>query len=166
MNFLRGAAALNTSAGPNPDGKTPGVSLDPLTGQFTMTGNVGTVNDIQLDASDIRVLDSSGAFVRAPFIVDKDADATGESVRTSFIVYDSLGSPITADLTMVLDSKGNTGTGWRYFVDSADDTDLSANVATGLMTFDTEGPALVIASDPHHHRPCGYRRCHTPCHQP
>jgi flagellar hook protein FlgE len=65
--------------------------------------------------------------------------ATGESVRTSTVVYDSLGAPVSVDMSFVLEGKGTSGTTWRYYVDSADDTDLSPNVATGTVQFDTQG---------------------------
>src|SRR5262249_32902557 len=114
----------------------------------TVTGNTGQVNDLTIDSSDLRLLDSTGAFVRSPFTADKVASATGESVRTTFVTYDSLGSPVTADLTMVLESKRNSGTTCRYYVDSNDDSDLSPNVATGLLNFDTDGQLSTTAGVP------------------
>jgi flagellar hook protein FlgE len=148
MNFLRDALGLNTGTGPNPDGPIPGLALDPVTGNLTITGNTGTVNDLDVSANNIELRDSAGALVRVPFALDQTAHATGESVRTSFVVYDSLGSPVTADLTMVLEDKNNTGTQWRYYVDSGDDTDLSSSVATGLISFDTEGQLVTTADVP------------------
>jgi flagellar hook protein FlgE len=139
MDFLRGALGLNNSTGPNPNGPTPGPFLNPVNGRITITGNTGTVNDLDLGSSDIRLLDAAGTLVRNPFDATEAASATGESVRTTFVAYDSLGSPVVADLTMVLEEKSNGGTTWRYYIDSNDDTDLSPNVATGLVEFDTEG---------------------------
>jgi flagellar hook protein FlgE len=49
---------------------------------------------------------------------------------------------------MVLEDKNNTGTQWRYYVDSGDDTDLSSSVATGLISFDTEGQLVTTADVP------------------
>ncbi|MEX2219887.1 MAG: flagellar hook-basal body complex protein [Phycisphaerales bacterium] len=137
--FLAQALGINTSTGPNPDGATPGVVLDPVTGTLEITGNTGTASDLDLDSADIRLLDAAGQFIRSPVVAGKDASATGESTRTTFVVFDSLGTPMTVDLTMVLEGKSSGGTAWRYFVDSEADTDLSPNVGTGVLNFDTSG---------------------------
>ena len=150
MDFFRDALGLNTSTGANPDGPTPGVALDPVTGKLTITGNTGTVNDLAIDSNDIRLLDASGNPVRSPFDATKGASATGESVRTTFVSYDSLGSPVVSDLSMVLESKSNAGTVWRYYVDSNDDSDPSPNVATGTLQFDTDGQLSNTAGVPIH----------------
>jgi flagellar hook protein FlgE len=138
-SFLTSALALDPSAGPNPDGTTAGVTLDPASGILRITGNTGTASDLALDSTDLRILDASGQFVRSPMVSTKDAAADGESTRTTFVVYDSLGTPLTMNVTMVLQSKGNAGTSWRYFVDSPYDTDASPAVGTGVLTFDTQG---------------------------
>jgi len=139
MSFLVDALGIHTGFGDNPDGRTPGLALDATTGVLTITGNTGAVNDLSIDDTDFRLLDSAGDFVRNPFVADKAGAADGESVRTSFLVYDSLGTPLTVDLSMVIDAKSNAGTTWRYFVESADDTDLALQVATGTLDFDTAG---------------------------
>jgi flagellar hook protein FlgE len=139
ITFLNEALGLNTAATP-PAGAAPaGVTLDTVTGLFTLTGNVGTVNDLEVESTDIRILDSGGQFVRNPFTTAEGVAATGESVRTTTVVFDSLGAPVTLDLSFVLEGKDNTGTTWRYYADSPDDTDLSPNLATGQVRFDTEG---------------------------
>ncbi|MCC6425364.1 MAG: flagellar hook-basal body complex protein [Phycisphaerales bacterium] len=138
-DFLTDLLGIDTASGANPDGATPGVALDPVTGILTATGNVGTVNDLEIEASDIQILDSAGAFVRSPLLTDKTANADGEAVRTTFIAYDSLGTPVSVDVAMVLDGRSSTGTTWRYFVESADDTDPSTFIASGTLEFDTVG---------------------------
>jgi len=139
MDFLRDALGIDLDAGDNPDGQTPGVALDPQTGVVTVTGNPGASNDLELRAPDLRLLDSAGTFIRQPFATDKTAAADGESVRTTFLVYDSLGTPVEAELSLVLESKATTGTTWRYFFESSDDTDSLQTLATGQLRFDTDG---------------------------
>jgi len=139
MDFLDEAMGLLGEAGANPDGATPGVGLDPATGVVTVTGNTGTVNDLELEAGDVRLLDSSGAFVRSPFVTSKTAAADGESVRTAFVAFDSLGNSVTSNLSMVLEGADATGTTWRWFAESADDSDLDLSVGTGQLTFDNFG---------------------------
>lgn len=137
--FLGESLGINTTLGANPDGLTPGVGLDATTGLFDIIGNIGTANDVQLDSTDLRLLDATGQFVRHPLSTEKVADADGESVRTTFVVYDSLGSAVEVDIAAVLDSRDSTGTTWRYFVDSTDDAGTNLAITTGQLTFDTDG---------------------------
>lgn len=139
FDFIEASLGISTESGNNPDGKTPGVSLDPVTGAITVVGNTGRTNDLVIEPSDMRLLDSSGAFVKLPFATDKTADADGESVRTTFFVYDSLGNTVNIDLTLVLDSRNNNGTSWRYYAESADDSDNSLFLGSGTVDFDTQG---------------------------
>lgn len=142
LDFLTRALGIHDTGGPNPDGQTPGVSVDPVTGVFTVVGNTGASNAVQLDASDLRLLDAGGALVSTPFVPTTVQEADGESVRTAFIVYDSLGAPVQVEMSMVLESKGDLGTGWRYYVDSRDNSGADVRVATGVVQFDNEGRLL------------------------
>jgi len=137
--FLTAAIGIDTSTGANPDGRTPGISLDPVTGILSIVGNTGTVNNLEIEAADIRVLDAAGQFVRAPFTPTVQAQADGESVRTTFLTYDSLGTAVPIDVSIALDSRSSNGTRWRYFVESGDDSDLALNIGTGLLDFDMFG---------------------------
>jgi len=129
----------------NPDGSTTGASYDPATGQFTIVGPIGEDNNITFDASNISLFDNAGGAIANPFTLTQDpvaGVADGESVRTTFTVFDSLGTPLDVDLTLVFESAGTTGTTWRYFVDSNDNVDLTnpdTNLATGTITFDNFG---------------------------
>lgn len=138
MDFLRDAMTIDTTAS-NPTGAPPGVTLDPTTGVISITGNTGTVNDLDIRPGDLRLLDAGGAFIRQPLATNKSAAADGESVRTTFLVYDSLGTPVEADLAMVLSEKSSTGTTWRYYFESGDDTDALQTLGTGFVRFDTDG---------------------------
>ncbi len=139
MDFFKQAMGIDSSVGANPDGRTPGVTLDPATGAITVVGNTGTVDDLTIDTSDIRLLDASGTFIESPFVSSKQASSDGESVRTTYEVYDSLGNPVQIDVTLVLDSKSNSGTSWRYFVESGDSSGVPRQLATGTLAFDTSG---------------------------
>jgi flagellar hook protein FlgE len=141
MNFLAEALGIQPGAGLNPDGSTPGVALDTQNGVISIIGNAGTINDLDLtDALNQRA--SDGSLMGRPFFTDKQASADGESVRTTFLAYDSLGATLEVSLGMVLDSKSDAGTTWRYFVDSPDDTDPGIALSTGTIAFDTSGGLL------------------------
>jgi len=145
MDFLTQALGIQQTGTANPDGRTPGVSLEPHLGILTVDGNTGTANSLRIDPSDLRVLDDSGDFRRTAFATETKQTADGEGVRTTYVVYDSLGAPVEVDVAMVLDSKSNSGTTWRYYLDSADDSDLAIALGTGLVSFDTSGRLTTTA---------------------
>jgi flagellar hook protein FlgE len=101
-DFLTTTLGIDTTIGNNPDGRTPGVALDPATGILTVIGNAGSVNDLNLASSNVRLLDSAGVSLRQPFVSARSATADGESVRTTFVAYDSLGTPLTLDVSASL----------------------------------------------------------------
>lgn len=139
MDFLASNIGIQSTGSANPDGNTPGVTVDPLTGVITIVGNVGDVNDLTIASGDIELLDTDGTSLGAPFVTDKTTSADGESVRTTIVGYDSLGAEVTANITMVLDSTPNAGPVWRYFIDSEDDAGSDLALSTGLIQFDTNG---------------------------
>ncbi len=91
----------------------PGVNV--VNGQIQIVGNMGTVNDIDFAAGD---LTDNGTTL--PINFTKDQTANGESANTNFIVYDSLGTPITVSMSAVLQSTAPDATTYRYFFNSAD----------------------------------------------
>ena len=143
MNFYRDALGIVPSTGANPDGNTPGVTLDAATGRIRIVGNTGAANDLTIEADDIRLLASDGTtLVRTPFVPNKLATADGESVRTTFVTYDSLGAQVTVDVTMVLAGRTDTTTSWRYFVESGDGAGVALAAGTGELTFGTDGQLI------------------------
>ena len=139
MDFLTANIGIQTTGSANPDGNTPGVTVDNTTGIITIVGNTGDVNDLTIANGDIELLDATGASLGAPFVTDKTASADGESVRTTIVGYDSLGAEVTASVTVVLDSTPDTGPVWRYFLDSEDDAGVGIALGNGLLEFDTGG---------------------------
>lgn len=138
MDFFAASLGIETTTGPNPDSATPGLALDPVTGILTITGNTGSANDITLDSADLRTLSATGSVVGYPLTPTKAASADGEGVRTTFMAYDSLGTPVEVNLTMALEGRSDTGTTWRYYVESPDSS-TGLQVATGTVSFDNEG---------------------------
>jgi len=125
----------------NPDGSISGAQID-VAGVFSIVGNAGEPNNLTIDNTDIRLADSTGAAITSPFTLTQSAEADGEGVRTTFVVYDSLGTPVEVDLSMTLESTSDTGTTWRYYVDSPDHIDAASpglNIGTGTIQFDTAG---------------------------
>jgi flagellar hook protein FlgE len=134
-NFFQQGLAIDTSA-PGSGTVTPGVTIDPTgsSSAITITGDLGTDNALTLTGT--ALTDSSGVtpltFVDGQNAAGDKSDANGESVFTSFVGYDSLGTPLTVNVTATLESKSNAGTTWRFYATSADDTDaLNFNPAAG-----------------------------------
>jgi len=71
-----------------------------------------------------------------------DQTALGESVRTSFQAYDSLGVPMQIVITLVMESKTDEGITWRYYAESDADSDADRVLGTGTVKFDSAGNFL------------------------
>lgn len=89
----------------------------------------GTANEVDIDPGDI--IYSGGP---SPFSPVKNSESVGESVRTSFIAYDSLGTELRIELTAVLIQKDSNGTQWQINVNSDDDTDAFSFIEGGDRT--------------------------------
>jgi len=130
--WIEGAVGIHTG-GSVPG--SPGVIING-SDELQITGNIGTEN--RITASDLFIV-SDGA-VAQPLLLTTEQDAIGESVRTSFAVYDSLGGEVIMDITATLESLGTNGDiQWRFFVESIDDSDTSIVVGSGTVTFDERG---------------------------
>ncbi len=147
------AAFLQDEIGINQDpvlAGTPGVRISDGSdgapaGTLVVEGDPGTANAVTIDLSSIR---SSNANFNTPFNFTETQEANGESLYTSFIAYDSLGTPVQVDLTMVLDSKSNSGNVWRYFAESRDSTGASSVLGeTGTLTFDNDGQLAEVTNN-------------------
>jgi len=136
MDFLGDVLGLDDTA---IDGQAMGGTVAFVNGVITITGNEGTVQDLDIETGDI-VATNNGAGISAPFVMSKTGDANGESVRTSFIVYDSLGTPLTIDLTFTLqEAVDGEGTVWEFMAESSDNDALDRVIGLGVVEFDEQG---------------------------
>lgn len=136
LAWMDEALGVQTSAGiPG----SPGSAVN--AGMLEIRGNVGTENTLSIQSG---TLTSDGA-TQLPFAFTETQAADGESAHTSFLVYDSLGTPISVGVTMVLESQAATST-WRFYADSEQDTDLQLDVGTGTIEFDANGQFLTAPS--------------------
>ncbi len=119
---------VDTAAG-EPD--EPGSYSVAADGSISFIGNFGEANDLLIETTNFQVADSTGTPKANPFLTTKTRSADGESVRTGFTVYDSLGTEVQIDLTMVLSERNDDGTGWRAFLHSSDDTDIALHLEQG-----------------------------------
>lgn len=111
-------------------------------GVVAIEGNTGGKNDLVLE--DGHFILNQATSPTLPMAFTKAQSADGESVRTTFFVYDSLGNAAVVDLTVVLESKTNTGTTWRFYAQSEADTDLDRHLSNGVLTLDTDGQIITV----------------------
>ncbi|MGE3180880.1 MAG: flagellar hook protein FlgE [Phycisphaerae bacterium] len=133
-SWLEGALGIQPGVGPD---AAAGVSIE--SGALVIHGNAGEVNNILLQSGDIRSNDATSPL---PFQFTQLAEANGSGVDTSFTVYDSLGAPVTVNVSFALENTPNAGPIWRYFVESPDASGASRVVGSGTVSFDTEGNFL------------------------
>jgi flagellar hook protein FlgE len=154
MDFMTQAMGIQPLGQDQSTGLTPGGHVQ--SGHILMVGNNGVDNAVDVDLSGMSLVrqDAStqtvnmgwGVYDEAP---NQPATAKGESAVTDFIVYDSLGIPMSVRLTAVLESRSSLQTTYRWFADSPDnqpESGVSIAVGTGLIQFDGTGnykPGLV-----------------------
>jgi flagellar hook protein FlgE len=152
LTFINNSLNISTLIGNNPDGSTPGAALNATTGVISIVGNTGSANNIDLKQANI-VLDGGTGPASTPFAATSAQTADGESVLTTMVAYDSLGTPLTINLRMSLESKqGGSGTTWRYYAESPDNMGVNKMIGTGTLNFDSAGrvtgnPSVAVSID-------------------
>lgn len=136
MRFLQESLGIDTSV---PD--APAVQV--LNGRITIEGNKGNKNAIAIGPASIKfVPTATGQSETKSLGFDEIQQAAGEGSLTDFVVYDSLGIPLTVRLTTVIEEINPSTTVWRWFATSGDNEPITGNstvVGTGLITFDDNG---------------------------
>ena len=124
-----------------------------IDGVFYLLGNAGTTNALVFDSNDMQLRTASGQTKLVDLGWGQDPnnkqDALGAGVMTDLQVFDSLGSPITVQMSFVLESKTDTETIYRWFADSSKNQPVDGSaIATGsgILRFDQHG-RLIEASN-------------------
>jgi flagellar hook protein FlgE len=153
QNFYDQGLGIDTGATTPPPAPTPGATVipdpnDPTNtfGLFSIVGNTGTENALSLSGAGFS---STNPAMNLTF--QDQGTPTGESVNTSFVTYDSLGTPLTINVTATLEQKTTTGTTWRFYATSPDNVGAGtftpgaatpspgSIVGDGTLTFDNDG---------------------------
>jgi flagellar hook protein FlgE len=151
LNFYRDGLGIDTTVPDdgNPATPLPGTAIEadatnPVGARLVVTGNLGAPNALSLAGT--AFVNQSGA---SPFTFADGANAAGivsnpagEGIHTSFVAYDSLGTPLSVDVTAVLESKSDAGNTWRFYAASGDDTDVALSLGNGTLTFDSDGKLI------------------------
>jgi flagellar hook protein FlgE len=139
LSWLDDVIGIDTTAGV---AGSPGVSVT-ADGRLEISGNAGTENALEIASG---TLINSG-LTQLPFTFTEAQAANGESAHTTFVTYDSIGTPITIDLTMVLETRTTGSSTWRFYASSGDDSDVTFDVGTGTVTFDANGQYVESPED-------------------
>ncbi len=146
LNFYNQNLGIDNTVVPPAGMPTPGVTLlndatNPSVARIAVVSNSGQDNAISL---------TPGSFVNAmgksPFTFADGvnangiaSDPTGESVHTSFVVYDSLGAAVNVSMTAALEQTSTAGTQWRFYAETANAGGGSTALGDGTLTFDNNG---------------------------
>ncbi|HTW93184.1 MAG TPA: flagellar hook-basal body complex protein [Tepidisphaeraceae bacterium] len=148
QNFLQGGMGVDPTAAVGAGVPAPGSTIVNATGggqQLVLTGNIGSANAISIGAGDLTTGGGDN-----PLSFTDTGGANGESTTTSITVYDSLGTPVSLDVTAALASTSSNGSTWDFFVSSPNNQATipidggAANVnnsviGNGTLTFNTNG---------------------------
>lgn len=122
-----GATFKNDSTGPTPDTNSI---------QLVIAGNAGAANAVTITPGGPLTF-VEGTTGDVPPIASKPK---GNQIQTSLRSFDSLGNPLTIDITATLDSTSPAGTLWTFEATSPDNVgNPTALVGSGTLQFDTSG---------------------------
>ncbi|MEQ8847901.1 MAG: flagellar hook-basal body complex protein [Botrimarina sp.] len=145
MDFIHDAVGLQTQSNVN-DVPLPigGGSVSISDGVLTVTSNYGEENAVSIPLTAFR-LTPTGASVSqtVPINFSETQEPNGPGTTTEFLVYDSLGSPLTVRMTTVLEAADSNSTTYRWYASSGDSNptppELTTSVGNGVMVFDSRG---------------------------
>ncbi len=138
QTFFNNSLGIDTSVAGSGTQIIPGTA--PNSVDLQIVGNTGTGNALNIPTGSFS---DAGGNTPLSFTADPTSNPLGESTSTSMTLYNSLGSPVTVNLTTVLQSKSDTGTTWKFYATSPNNQD-PANpggtlVGTGTLSFNTAG---------------------------
>ncbi|MEO1498043.1 MAG: flagellar hook-basal body complex protein [Planctomycetota bacterium] len=116
-------------------------------GQLSVTSNFGEENEVDIPLTAFR-LTPDGASAPDPVNISfsQTQQADGPGTTSEFLVYDSLGSPLTVRITTVLEEKDSNSTRYRWYATSGDSgptpPEQSTVVGNGVMIFDSNGDLI------------------------
>ncbi len=135
-NFMQQSYGVDTTLG---DGA--GSSLN-AGGELVFTSNRGIENELGAGLTSFLVTPTGGD--TAPVSLDFEATqvANGEGSTTNFVVFDSLGEPLSVRITTVMEDQTGTSTTYRWFATSEDNepsTGVNTFLDSGTLVFDRNG---------------------------
>lgn len=135
-NFLVGSLGINTSLNPG-----AGFNIN-ASGELSITGNFGSLNDFDINSSDFTF---TGGSLNLNF-ANRDATANGESSITEFVAFDSLGSEVRVQAVAYLESLQTQSSQFRLVFTSPDQSidpalgdPYTRALGSAVLTFNQNG---------------------------
>jgi flagellar hook protein FlgE len=119
-------------------------------GAIRFVSNTGELNALDIDLTAFRLRTPDGVTTTPNLAFGVRQEAVGQSAATDFIVYDSLGIPVTVRVTATLESRTDGETVYRWYADSPDNQSLTGtnvSIGTGLIKFDGNGNFVSTTND-------------------
>jgi len=126
----------------------PGGTIE--NGALRFVSNTGKLNALDIDLTSFRLTTTTGVISTPNFAFGKRQDAVGQSAASDFIVYDSLGIPVSVRVTAALESRTDGETVYRWYAGSPDNQPLTGadvSLGTGLVRFDGNGNFVSTTND-------------------
>jgi len=126
----------------------PGGSI--FNGAIRFVSNTGELNGLDIDLTAFRLRTPDGQVQTPNLAFGTRQEGVGQSAVSDFIVYDSLGIPVTVRVTATLESRNSGETVYRWYADSPDNQPLTGtdvSLGTGLIRFDGNGNFINTTND-------------------
>ncbi len=151
ITFMDQSLGILNAPGPDPNFPVPGTPGGTLTAdsRIQITSNMGVDSAVDIGLSAFSIVDIAGVEQPIGLAFAETQQAIGESTVADFVVFDTLGIPLSTRVTFTLEQRTSSSTTYRWSADSPDNgplTGVDIAVGTGTITFDGEGN-LVSASE-------------------
>ncbi len=126
----------------------PGGSI--VNGAIRIVSNTGLLNGVDIDLTAFRLTTDTGVVSVPNLAFGTIQEAEGQSAVSDFIVYDTLGIPVSVRVTATLESRSDEETVYRWYADSPDNQPLTGSgvaIGTGLIRFDGNGNFVSTTND-------------------
>ena len=117
-------------------------------GQIVVVSNFGEENAVDISLTAFQ-LQPTGAQTQQTIDIsfsETPPSANGPGTTSEFLVYDSLGSPLSVRMTTVLESSNSDSTTYRWYATSGDSNptppDLTTVVGNGTLVFNSNGDLI------------------------
>jgi len=126
----------------------PGGSI--FNGAIRLVSNTGELNALSIDLTAFRLKANDGTVTVPNLAFGTLQEAKGQGATSDFIVYDSLGIPVSVRVTATLERRTDEETVYRWYADSPNNDTLGGDniaVGTGLIKFDGNGNYVSSTND-------------------
>ncbi|MAT72597.1 MAG: flagellar biosynthesis protein FlgE [Planctomycetaceae bacterium] len=152
ISFMEESMGVVKSANEDSFPSTTNFGGDIVDNRLQFTSNMGIENALSIDLSAFQLTPAGGTASTVPLTFTRTGEpANGLGASADFVVYDSLGSPLSVRITTVLEESTSTEASFRWIATSPDNDpeagDYSTVVGTGVITTDGEGKFIAASSD-------------------